>query len=93
MNTENYEGYKALLVDDGKTYPLDENEGLKYYFYDTPRYQITKVTNKKDNDNKDIQEIKFDTNLAWNWSIKFNASGYEGLFYNDDTDVVALRNI
>ena len=90
LNTENYEGYKSLVVEnDVATYPLTDQTKL-YYFYDTPRYQITKVTTKKDAANKDIQEIEFSTNLAWNWNIKLNASGYEGLFYDTDTDVVTL---
>ena len=78
--------YDSLVVQDGvTTYPLS-NVDTKYYFYDAPRYQITKLTNKKDSDNKDIQEIEFSTDIAWNWNIKLDATGYEGFFYHDDSE-------
>ena len=79
--------YKSLVVEAGTiTYPLSDAVS-KYYFYDTPRYQITKVETTMDTENSEkiaSQKLTLDTNKTWQWNISANSNTYKTVFYKHD---------
>jgi len=85
--TTETEDYDALVVETGTTtYPLSDAV-LKYYFYDTPRYQITKVETTMDTDNPDkikSQKLTLDTSKAWQWNVSANSNTYKTVFYKHE---------
>ena len=68
--------YKSLVVEAGTiTYPLSDAVS-KYYFYETPRYQITKITNEYNSSEELIkQTLVLDTSKAWTWGMNTDVTG------------------
>ena len=76
FTTTDGDGYKALVIETGvNTYPLSDAV-LKYYFYDTPRYQITKITDEYNSADELIkQTLVLDASKAWKWGMNTDVEG------------------
>lgn len=93
--------YNDLDRENGKTFPLIVDENGKptnpgsvekeYYLYDSLRYTIKQINIQKDSYGQlTSQDITFNFNTQWNWTIKPNAASDKStIFYNTNNMISA----